>query len=341
MRPRIVMLLAFVIAAVAVGFTGARFTYLPSTPPAVHASLPTAPTSYLGVFEDDSPPSYAPIAEFESAAGKEPNLIGYYSGWAEPFPTSFAASMHSHGVIPFVQIDPTYASVSGIADGAYDGYLRQYGDAVADFGHPVVIGFGHEMNAKWYSWGYGTVQPSTFVAAWRHIVTVFRSEGADNVTWLWTLQADEPGTGPISAWWPGAAYVTWVGIDGYYSKPTDSFGRVFATTINQVREITDKPILLSETAVGRSADQLADILDLFRGMAQYRTLGLVWFDKDQSGLTTPPGTPHEDWRIEDNSLAERAFRLGVSGLRLVVDRSSLTEMASQEGVNHDLELFVA
>ena len=40
MRPRIVMLLAFVIAAVAVGFTGARFTYLPSTPPAVHASLP-------------------------------------------------------------------------------------------------------------------------------------------------------------------------------------------------------------------------------------------------------------------------------------------------------------
>ena len=51
MRPRIVMLLAFVIAAVAVGFTGARFTYLPATPPAVHAPLPPTPASYLGVFE--------------------------------------------------------------------------------------------------------------------------------------------------------------------------------------------------------------------------------------------------------------------------------------------------
>ena len=25
------------------------------------------------------------------------------------------------------------------------------------------------------------------MAAWRHIVTVFRQQGADNVTWLWTV----------------------------------------------------------------------------------------------------------------------------------------------------------
>ena len=59
--------------------------------------------------------------------------------------------------------------------------------ASATFGHAVVIGFGHEMNASWYSWGYGHVPPATFIAAWRHIVTLFRSEGADNVTWLWTV----------------------------------------------------------------------------------------------------------------------------------------------------------
>ena len=85
---------------------------------------------------------------------------------------------------------PTYASVPAIAAGAYDGYLRSYADSVRDFGHPVVIGFGHEMNAPWYSWGYGHVRPSTFVAAWRHIVTLFRGQGADNVTWLWTINAD-------------------------------------------------------------------------------------------------------------------------------------------------------
>jgi mannan endo-1,4-beta-mannosidase len=230
--------------------------------------------------------------------------------------------MHSHGVIPFVQIDPSLASVAGIVDGAYDGYLKLYADSVADYGHQVVIGFGHEMNGSWYSWGYGHVAPSTFVAAWQHIWNVFHSEGADNVTWLWTIQADQPGTGqPIVSWWPGPRYVNWVGIDGYYSKPSDTFDSVFVPTIDKVRTFTGKPILLSETAVGRPDNQFNNILNLFDGMLRYKTLGLVWFDKNQIHQTTPPGTPHEDWRIEDNGLAELAFRDGVHRLTLVSSSS--------------------
>jgi mannan endo-1,4-beta-mannosidase len=312
MRPRIVMLLAFVIAAVAVGFTGARFTILPSSPPVVHSTLPPSSGSYLGVFEPGSPPSYQPIEQFASAAGKEPNLIGYYSGWAEPFDTSFANMVYAHGLIPFVQIDPTFASVAAIAAGDYDGYLRLYADTVRDFGHQVVIGFGHEMNGTWYSWGYGRTQASTFVQAWQHIVTLFKGEGADNVTWLWTVQADTTGTGPIESWWPGANYVTWVGIDGYYERPSDTFNSVFKKTIEQVNSFTSKPILLSETAVTPRADQYANIHNLFEGMSQFKTLGLVWFDVDQSGSLM-----HQDWRIEGNTLAQAAFRVGVAGLTLV------------------------
>jgi hypothetical protein len=315
MRPRIVMLLAFVIAAVAVGFTGARFTILPSSPPVVHRSLPSSSASYLGVFEPGSPPSYKPIEQFASVAGKEPNLIGYYSGWAEPFDTSFAEMVYRHGLIPFVQIDPSFASVAAIAQGEYDGYLRLYADTVRNFGHQVVIGFGHEMNGNWYSWGYGQTLPSTFVAAWQHIVTVFRGEGADNVTWLWTIQADEAGvTGPIQSWWPGPNYVTWVGIDGYYERPSDTFDSVFRKTIEQVDAFTNKPILLSETAVTPRADQYANIHNLFAGMSQFKALGLVWFDVDQSPSTK---ITRQDWRIEGNGPAQAAFRLGVAGLTLV------------------------
>jgi hypothetical protein len=274
--------------------------------------LPPVSESYLGVFEPGSPPSYKPIEQFASVAGREPNLIGYYSGWAEPFDTSFARMVYQHGLIPFVQIDPSFASVDAIADGDYDGYLRLYADSVRDFGHQVVIGFGHEMNGTWYSWGYGKTSASTFVAAWQHIVTVFRGEGADNVTWLWTIQADQPGTGPIQSWWPGPNYVTWVGIDGYYEHPSDTFTKVFAKTIKQVAEFTNKPILLSETAVTPRADQYANIHNLFQGMAQYKTLGLVWFDIAQSGSAT-----HQDWRIEGNSVAQAAFRVNVADLKLV------------------------
>jgi hypothetical protein len=310
-RSRLVVLMAVAVAVAGVAYAIIRFAPSPSGPAAAHASLPTSLASYLGVYEHGTPRNYQPVAEFTKAAGRQPNLVGYYSGWPERFATKFAETVRSHGAVTILQMDPTDASVSGIAAGRYDGYLLSYADNVRNFGRPVVIGFGHEMNATWYSWGYRHVPPRVFVAAWRHIVTVFRGQGADNVTWLWTLQADEPGTGPIESWWPGAGYVTWVGIDGYYYRPSDTFASVFGKTIVQVRAITDKPVLLSETAVGPLAGQSAKIPGLFAGVHQYQMLGLVWFDISQDA-----GLYHQNWRIEDSPAAKAAFRLGALTLTL-------------------------
>src|SRR5690349_5369603 len=261
MTSRMAILVAVLIAAAAVAFMVSRFASS-SGPAGVPAPLPTNQTSYLGVYEHKTLNTYQPIAEFSKAAGLQPNLVGYYSGWGEPFETSFAETAKKHSAITIVQWDPTLASVSKIAAGGYDSYLRLFADSVREFGRPVVIGFGHEMNAYWYSWGYGHTSPSTFVAAWRHIVTVFRARHAANVTWLWTLQADERGTGPIASWWPGEKYVTWVGIDGYYYRPYETFADIFGKTIAEVRALTGLPILLSEVAVGPQAGQARKIADL-------------------------------------------------------------------------------
>jgi hypothetical protein len=306
MKARLVTVLGFVIAVTIIAVTGQRI-HLRYQMPVVREKLTPKLSSYLGVYEPGAPPAYQPVAEFSAMAGRQPNLVGYYSGWAEPFNISFADMMHKHGAIPFVQIDPTFASISGIASGAYDDYLRSYAESVRNFDHPVVIGFGHEMNGSWYPWGYHHVSPGTFVAAWRHIVSLFSAQGAQNVTWLWTINSDRPDTGPIKSWWPGARYVTWVGIDGYYLRPTDHFSSVFGSTIKQVRTFTRKPVLLSETAVGQQSNPFAEITDLFAGMNQYHTLGLVWFDKEQSGSIL-----HQDWRLEGDAPAVAAFRLGVS-----------------------------
>jgi mannan endo-1,4-beta-mannosidase len=308
-----VVLATIVIAVAAVIFTVTRVTASSSPPysPGGGTSLPSRSASYLGVYETGPPSTYQPVADFTRVIGRQPNLVGYYSSWPAPFPTSFAETVRQHGAATMVQIDPTFASVQMIAAGGYDRYLRSFADSVRDFGHPVVIGFGHEMNAYWYSWGYGQLPASTFVAAWRHIVTLFRGQGADNVTWLWTIQADEPGTGPIASWWPGAQYVTWVGIDGYYYRPYETFASIFGKTIAEVRAFTGQPVLLSETAVGPNAGQTVKIPDLFAGMRQYSTLGLVWFD-----IAQDDGIYHQDWRIEDNPAAEVAFRRAVSTLTL-------------------------
>jgi mannan endo-1,4-beta-mannosidase len=310
-RSRLMILAAAVIAAAAIGFTVNRFVSPDPDPAVTGTSLPTSPAAYLGVYETGPPGTYQQVADFAGAVGRAPNLVGYYSGWREPFMTSFAETVHAHGGVTIVQIDPTDASIAKIAAGGYDGYLRSYADSVRRLGQPVVIGFGHEMDAPWYSWGYGHTAPSVFVAAWRHVVTLFRAQGADNVTWLWTLQADEPGTGPITSWWPGSKYVTWVGIDGYYYRPSDTFFSIFGRTIAQVRAFTLKPVLLSETAVGPDAGQSTKIANLFNGMHQYDTLGLVWFDIRQEN-----GIYHQDWHIEDSHAAEMTFRHAASALAL-------------------------
>ena len=306
----IVLLVALVIAAAGVASVASRGAFSRTGQAAARASLPIRPASYLGVYEAGPPHAYQPVAGFARAAGRPPNLVGYYSGWAEPFAKSFAEGVRGRGAVTIVQIDPAYAVIERIVSSGYDAYLRAYADSVRAFAHPVIIGFGHEMNAPWYSWGYGHVPARVFVAAWRHLVTVFRSQGADNVIWLWTINADTPGTGPAATWWPGPAYVTWVGIDGYYVRPSDTFGSVFGQTIRQVRTFTGKPVLLSETAVGPAAGVIK-IGNLFAGMRRYRTLGLVWFDKKQND-----GIYHQDWRIEDNPAAEAAFDRSVSMLTL-------------------------
>jgi len=274
--------------------------------------MPPRLASYLGVYAAGTPQTYQSVAPFARAAGRHPNIVGYYSGWGQAFATSFAQTVRRHGAVTIVQMDPTYASVPGIAAGRYDSYLRTYARSVRDFGHAVIIGFGHEMNASWYSWGYHHVPPQTFAATWRHIVSLFRNQGATNVTWLWTINQDLSSTGPVASWWPGSRYVTWVGIDGYYYRPSSTFAAVFGTTIAQVRAFTRKPVLLSETGVGPLAGQSKKIRGLFAGMRQYQTLGLVWFD-----IAQHQGIYHQDWRIEDSRAAARAFRLGASPLTLV------------------------
>ena len=70
-------------------------------------ALPTGTASYLGVYESGPPQTYQPVTDFARTVGKAPNLVGYYSGWKEPFQTSFAEKVHAHGAVTVVQIDPT------------------------------------------------------------------------------------------------------------------------------------------------------------------------------------------------------------------------------------------
>jgi mannan endo-1,4-beta-mannosidase len=255
----------------------------------------------LGIFEPGVPKSYAPVADFIAATGVRPNLDLYYSGWYEPFQAGFAAAAARHGAVALVQIDPAGIDLAAIAAGTYDSYLRSYAGAVRSYGRRVILSFGHEMNASWYSWGFARTSPATFVAAWRHIVTLFRAAGDRNVTWLWTVNVTGSSqAAPIAPWWPGDSYVTWVGIDGYFYEPSQTFHALFGPTIAAVRALTSDPVLIAETGATPAAGKPAKIASLFAGVQVYGLLGFVWFDADTT----------QDWRVSDDPAAVAALHSG-------------------------------
>jgi len=297
---------AAIVAAVLLAATGC-LTPLTSQQPLTPVPTPASPL--VGVYEPGAPGSWSQIAEFTAATGVKPGIVVYFSSWGEPFSASFAQTAWDHDAYVLVQLEPKGVTLASIAAGGSDVYLRSYADAVVAFGHPVILSFGHEMNGNWYPWGYGHASPAMFVAAWRHVVRVFRAAGAANATWLWAVNSieGEGAASSLSQWWPGTAWVSWTGVDGYYYQATDTFDSVFGSTIADIRTISSAPLLIAETAVGTTPNRESQIDGLFAGVSAERLAGVVWFDAAQHA-----GLYHQDWRLEDDPAALAAFTAAVA-----------------------------
>lgn len=269
--------------------------------PSAKPTPPKPPLKYLGVYEPTSPGSYAGVTKFAGVIGRRPNIAVYYSSWFEQFQRSFADAAHANGATPMVQVEPTDISLARIANGDYDSYLRSYARSVRAFGFPVILAFGHEMNANWYGWGYQHTSPATFIAAWRHVHNVFTEVGATKVIWLWVVNVvGGSQTTTISQWWPGDKYVTWVGIDGHYFNATVDFEHLYVGTLGLVRQFTKEPVLVSEVGIAPqvSAERIEDVFD---GARAHGMIGLVWFDE-----------PGHNIQVADHPAAISAFRIAVS-----------------------------
>jgi hypothetical protein len=250
-----------------------------------------------------------PLSAFEQTTGLKPGIVENYQAFGLPFPSSWAGTLLARGILPLIQLNPRLVTLEAIAAGRHDSYLKQYAAAVRALGAPVAFSFGHEMNGSWNPWGYRHVPPGVFVAAWRHIHQVFAAAGARQVIWVWTvcrLTPEDPRVGPaLRPWWPGRAYVNWVGLNIYYFSPQVTFRREFLPTITAVRGFTDEPILLTETAVPNQSGQVRQIADLFAGVRASHLLGIIWFNENV--LHT--------WQLnKSRPAAIAAFRRGAAGL---------------------------
>ncbi|MFC4072066.1 glycoside hydrolase family 26 protein [Actinoplanes subglobosus] len=192
---------------------------------------------------------------------------------------------------------------AGILDGGSDAMIRSVARKLKAMDRPILLRWGWEMNGDWFAWsGAANGQdPAGYVTAWRRLHRIFADQGATNVSWIWSPNWNSSPDVPwnrMQSYYPGDAYVDWVGVSGYNfygESPSTLFGPVTR------RYGGRKPIILSETSAVR--DRARYIERLHTWVADTPAVGaVVWFDTD-----IQEGTDH-DFRIDADPSALAAYR---------------------------------
>jgi hypothetical protein len=248
----------------------------------------------IGVYAPDALSSWASVAEFGQAAGQDVKYVVAYLGPGEDFPEQFALEAAAHGAEPVLQLEPTMP-MAQIAAGDDDGYLTGLADAIRDYGYPVIVSFGAEANGNWYQYGWTQTPVADYRAAWARVMRVMRD--AANVTWMDTLNRDYEGAGPIADYViPG---VDLYGIDAYYVSAADTFATVVMPTLTEIRALTDKPVMISETGIGQLNSQVNSIPGLVSGAREQHLAAVIYFNSDQ-GTDNPY---HQNWALTSAGLS--------------------------------------
>lgn len=265
---------------------------------------------FFGLEANGSPESLSPVQAVSASVGRNPNMLGQYVAWNSPFDPAAAANALNYGALYYAVWEPFGVTVQSIADGASNAYITKFARAVRSFGRPIALSFGHEMNGNWYPWGTAGTTAAEFVAAWRNIHDLFAQAGVDNVIWVWNPNVINPVPQiKLEPYWPGNAYVDWVGITGYFALTgPDTFQGLYGPTMNEVRKFTSKPFIIAETSVESGPNEVASVDSLIDGVkASSDVLGFIWFNYNKDGV---------DWTMGDRPRVRIAFANALAGMKL-------------------------
>jgi hypothetical protein len=160
-----------------------------------------------------------------------------------------------------------WAAVAAAAPGSstYANLVR-WAEALKSRPGPIFLTVAHEPEAASLH-GYGT--GAQYAAAFRHVVSIFRSQGVTNVKWTWQMTSYSfhvPSSDPRYApkWYPGDAYVDDVGADGYNwsgckHSPVRPFSYIAGPVIDWARA-HGKGVVLGEFGDGAGPARAAWLL---------------------------------------------------------------------------------
>jgi hypothetical protein len=288
------------------------------------ASAPAASASIqLGAYFREAPGSGQKLDEYANLVGRRPSIVMWYRGFDQPLMySSEMSNLAARGATPMVSLEPVDIngndiSLAQIASGSYDSYIHKDAAIAKGWGGRLLIRFAYEMNLSpkaGIPWGGG---PSAFsgntaadyIAAWRHVVSIFRADGAANAEFVWAPNVDDGGI-PFSQYFPGDEWVNDVGLDGYnwgsaFSAQGHSWlslGETFASSYATLTQLSTKPVMITETASAEIGGDKASWIrkGFLNEIPQQfpRVTAAIWFDVQKES----------DWRVDSSQASLEAFR---------------------------------
>lgn len=295
----------------------------------------------LGVYYGNQGWNMDQVHAMEAWQAKGHAVVNLFTDWCNRSKTldnlfkQQLPNVWANGNVPVVSWEPYLCSPSAtpsdvtarIARGDYDAYVNAWADRMKAFvsgpdgnlstadDRRVYIRLAHEMNGNWYPWGGASA--GSYVLMWQRVRAIFSQKGLDarTVQWIWAVNNQDVGAGRAEDYFPGDAYVDWIGIDGYNWGASQSWSswstpeQVFAPMAARLRGLTAKPLALTETGSSSStpggvnvAAKSQWITQLFN-YATASTTGarmIVWFNQDKE----------TDWAIFGGTNGDETYRSG-------------------------------
>jgi mannan endo-1,4-beta-mannosidase len=299
----------------------------------------------LGVYYGNQGWKMDQVRAMETWQGRRHAVVNLFTDWCNRTKTldnlfgQQLPGIWTNGNVPVVSWEPYLCSTSSTpndvevraARGDYDAYLRAWADRMKAFvsgpdgslgtadDRRVYIRLAHEMNGNWYPWGaaVGGNSAADYILMWHRVRGIFWEKGLDarTVQWIWAVNHEDVGVARAEDYYPGDAYVDWIGIDGYNWGASQSWSTwtapdaVFGPMVARLRSISTRPLALTETASSSVTPGAVNVAAKSQWITQlfaYATAPatqarmIVWFNEDKEA----------DWAVFGGSNGDETYRSG-------------------------------
>ncbi|RUM42804.1 MAG: hypothetical protein DSY80_06635 [Desulfocapsa sp.] len=339
----------------------------PAAPDTVKLLPPLDNKIYFGAFPDFGGPedivSQQRIKDFEVLAGKNIAWAYFSNNWFKglTYPQSHIQAIRDSDAVPFVRLMPrsdteqglaeNHFSLQNIIDGVFDAELKIWAQAAIADAKPLLVDFAVEPNGDWFGWSgifnggsttdaYGDPTypdgPERYRDAYRHVIDLFREEGAKHITWFFHFNY---ASFPDVAWnkphyyYPGDNYIDWIGTSLYGSQMISeewdglAFSEQLAAYVEDAQAVSmTKPMALLEFGVTDYHPDGSKALWLNDAFTTILDNAYIKFDAISPW--------HENWENEDSTLTTIRLDSSVEALSVFKENIAANRFISKLRFNH-------